>query len=64
MSEQLRSYWAGDTTGKQCDVPECPNMAQITKLSQTDEKIRLCQDHRTLKPDEVIERHIIWLQSL
>ena len=65
MSDQLRrTYWAGDTVDKQCDVPECPNGAKITKLSQTDEKIRLCHDHRNLTPEQVIERHRIWLQSL
>src|SRR5258708_5465387 len=28
MSDQHeQAYWAGDTTGKQCDIPECPNTA-------------------------------------
>jgi hypothetical protein len=64
MSEQLRSYWAGNTTGKPCDVPDCPHMAKITKRSQADEKIRLCQEHQNLTPEQVIEQHTAWLASL
>ena len=64
MSKQHeQAYWAGDTTGQVCDVPECPNTAKITKISRTDEKIRLCSTHQNLTTEQVYEQHNAWLQS-
>ena len=58
-----QAYWAGDTAGKQCDIPECENEAVRTKISRTDERIRLCPTHQNLTTDQVYEQHNIWLQS-
>ena len=64
MSEQHeQAYWAGDTAGEMCDVPECPNWAKLTKISRTDEKVRLCSAHQNLTTEQVITQLNIWLQS-
>ena len=54
-SKEPDTYWAGDTTGKNCDVIGCTIKAKITRHTKTDEKVRLCYMHQHLDPDAVME---------